>query len=257
MQEIRCLVCSGSIDIEVKDQLAYCQKCETYSHQKCWDYNGGCGRYGCNPSPKRVVVPGVSHDSRLWSAAKFVVGSMISFLIAYAIAYKNAELILPGQLGVYYAWGKPVVAKPGEVIWGYYIRPAAIYNLSGTVSFSTKVIFQDCGPATISGCLKYSISPSVPEDLAELYENKRYDEERLQHWLKFCVQSGLWSHSQYVDVKYSLEKRREFENSIFDQERKLDSSLINAGVCLNSLKISNIEYSASCQEILSRPPSKP
>ena len=45
-----CPVCQSPIGPQ--DQTTACSDCRTASHRGCWEYNGGCGMYGCSQAPE-------------------------------------------------------------------------------------------------------------------------------------------------------------------------------------------------------------
>lgn len=58
-----CVVCQSPLD---QEPTAMCPDCGARMHQECWDYNGGCGVYGCSRSPPTESLRSLEIPPSFW-----------------------------------------------------------------------------------------------------------------------------------------------------------------------------------------------
>ena len=57
-----CPVCQAS----AADATVQCPDCNTRHHRECWDYNNGCGKYGCAAAPETAKINDVEVPVAYW-----------------------------------------------------------------------------------------------------------------------------------------------------------------------------------------------
>ena len=63
-QGVLCPVCQSVIDSG--EPLTVCSACHTRHHQECWDYNHGCGLYGCREAPETEKLQDIEIPASFW-----------------------------------------------------------------------------------------------------------------------------------------------------------------------------------------------
>jgi len=57
-----CPICRTAVTSDVH----VCPNCRAPHHQECWDYNGGCGAYGCTAGPPTQKLTGMEVPPSFW-----------------------------------------------------------------------------------------------------------------------------------------------------------------------------------------------
>ena len=57
-----CIICQSALD----DTVLACPECSARYHQECWDYNGGCGVYGCSQTPETEGLTSLEIPASHW-----------------------------------------------------------------------------------------------------------------------------------------------------------------------------------------------
>lgn len=166
-----CTVCGCKI---LDGPATSCPRCDTPHHTDCWDYNGGCGIFACNPNTKAVVVgkPGavpVRSRAGLLLAAGLLIG-----LVGAQSMRRPAPPVQPAQPPVQVAVPQVDVSR-GEAPWvGYRAPDFAIRDMDGKVQRFSEI--RKGRAAVLSFWLAHcpDCMPHVPA-WAEVY--KRYQED--------------------------------------------------------------------------------
>lgn len=48
------------------DEVVECMHCHGIHHRECWDYNGGCGKYGCDSAPATEKLTDLEVPPSYW-----------------------------------------------------------------------------------------------------------------------------------------------------------------------------------------------
>jgi peroxiredoxin len=163
-----CTVCGCKI---LEGPTVGCPRCDTPHHAECWDYNGGCGIFACNPNTKAVVVakPGMAPSTN--SRAILLVGIAVGLLGMRA--YQKFNPPTPPPVTVREVT-TAVAPGQGEAPWvGYKAPDFAIRDLDGKVQKFSEI--RKGRTAILSFWLAHcsDCMPHVPA-WAEVY--KRYKE---------------------------------------------------------------------------------
>lgn len=59
-----CAVCQAPL--QAGEDIVTCPDCEAPYHRECWDYNGGCGLYGCDQAPETELLQDVEIPVSYW-----------------------------------------------------------------------------------------------------------------------------------------------------------------------------------------------
>jgi hypothetical protein len=57
-----CVICQSALD----DATVTCPACSAKYHQECWEYNGGCGVYGCDETPETEGLSSLEIPASHW-----------------------------------------------------------------------------------------------------------------------------------------------------------------------------------------------
>lgn len=109
----KCPVCACTIfENAEEDPVVWCKRCNTPHHGDCWQYNGGCGLYGCKDQapPDLVEIeswPAVLQDYHEWLAImdkkrKSSVGFTIACLMAITFGIFGSSLTLGAIFPIIY-----------------------------------------------------------------------------------------------------------------------------------------------------------
>lgn len=59
-----CPICQHPVD--ALETVTACPACNTVHHQECWDYNHGCGLYGCGQAPETEKLQDIEIPASYW-----------------------------------------------------------------------------------------------------------------------------------------------------------------------------------------------
>ena len=62
--EARCNVCQQLIGRD--EPATCCSECSAQHHEECWEYNGGCGSYGCGQAPTPEGLDSLEIPASYW-----------------------------------------------------------------------------------------------------------------------------------------------------------------------------------------------
>ena len=60
----RCSVCQQAIGSD--ESATSCTECGVEHHDECWEYNGGCGSYGCGQAPEPEGLGSIEIPASYW-----------------------------------------------------------------------------------------------------------------------------------------------------------------------------------------------
>lgn len=125
-----CTVCGCKI---LEGATVSCPRCDIPHHEDCWNYNGGCGVYACNPNTKAVAVAKPGSPGTVGPRQLLLVGLLIGLGGMYLVRLgtKTPE---PVQPTVVVANPTQVTPGAGEAPWvGYRAPDFAIRDMKGNV----------------------------------------------------------------------------------------------------------------------------
>jgi hypothetical protein len=61
-----CIICQS--EVHVGEPTVACPDCRTTYHGECWDYNQGCGQYGCAEAPPTQKLEELEMPASYWGA---------------------------------------------------------------------------------------------------------------------------------------------------------------------------------------------
>jgi len=61
---VLCPVCQSPVDSA--ESTRSCPQCHSPHHQECWDYNRGCGLYGCKEAPETEKLQDIEIPASFW-----------------------------------------------------------------------------------------------------------------------------------------------------------------------------------------------
>jgi len=153
MQRIICQICGWRIET---GPVESCERCETPHHKDCWEFNGGCAVYACNPHTRAQPIKKAGALS--WGLRLPLLGALIV------------------ALGVYEGYRPP--PEPARIV-------ATAQEGTGTIPLGKGTSHGVVGPRVGQIAPDFTISDLTGESMA-LSEIRDGRVTILTFWLAYC-----------------------------------------------------------------------
>ena len=164
-----CPVCQSAIGTE---EAIACPECKTVHHWECWQYNGGCGMYGCEESPPTEGLGSLDVPASFWGQENKQCPACGQTILAAAVRCRHCGATFASarpQDSTEYAttaarkMSQPGLRKMGIVLLVLAILPCAapVAAIIGLVWYAQRRKDIDSLPAMHAGLCKIAVGLAV------------------------------------------------------------------------------------------------
>jgi len=90
-ESCRCPVCRAPSEGE----MVQCPHCRMPHHKECWDYNGGCGSYGCTSAPATEKLSEIEIPPAFWGQSEKTCPACGASIQAAALRCRACGTVFP------------------------------------------------------------------------------------------------------------------------------------------------------------------